>query len=109
VPYSLPDVPEVTVAELVANDEEGSLLLLDVREMEEWLAGHIPGSVHIPLGEVALRIGELDPDRPVVAICHSGVRSLYAVDILLKSGFRNARSLTGGIIAWAEEGQPLAH
>jgi len=107
VSYSLPDVPEVTVAQLVRSLEPGSVQLVDVRELDEWLEGHISGSLHIPLGEVPSRTSELDPELLVVAICHSGVRSLYAADFLMRSGFRDARSLAGGIVAWAEAGQAL--
>lgn len=81
--------------------------MVDVRENDEWQAGHIPGSVHIPLSHLTARVAELDPGTTVVAICHSGVRSLYAAEILRRAGFRDARSLSGGIVAWAEAGQAL--
>jgi rhodanese-related sulfurtransferase len=107
MPYTLPDVPEITVADLVREIAAGGMQIVDVREDDEWQAGRIPASIHIPLGQVSARSAELNPDEPVVAICHSGVRSLYAVDILQKAGFSEARSLTGGIVAWVEAGQPL--
>lgn len=105
--YSLPDVPELTVAEFLRDLAGKDVQLLDVREMDEWQAGHILGSVHIPLAEVAARLVELDSGMPAIAICHSGMRSLYAADILKGAGFRDARSLTGGIESWVEAGQPL--
>lgn len=108
MPYSLPDAPEITVAELEGFLASADVQLLDVREMDEWQSGHIPGSVHIPLGAVATRSAELNPGIPVVAICHSGVRSLYAADFLIRAGYQDARSLAGGIVAWVEAGQPLA-
>jgi rhodanese-related sulfurtransferase len=106
--YSLPDVPEISVAEFMRDFAARDVQLLDVREMDEWQAGHIQGSVHIPLAEVSSRIADLDHETPVIAICHSGVRSLYAADILQRAGFRDARSLAGGIASWAEAGQPVA-
>jgi rhodanese-related sulfurtransferase len=107
MPYSLPDVPEITVAEFVGAFAPRDVQLLDVREMDEWRAGHIADSFHIPLAEVAMRTADLDPGKPVIAVCHSGVRSLYAADILRKAGFRDARSLVGGIVAWVEAGQTI--
>lgn len=107
MPYSLPDVPEINVAELIQDFVTGDVLLLDVREIAEWQAGHISGSVHIPLADVAAQIAELDSGKTVIAICHSGVRSLFAADILKQAGFQDARSLTGGVMAWVEAGQHL--
>jgi len=79
---------------------------VDVREPVEWVDGHIPGAIHIPLGEVWERAGELDRTRPVVTICRSGQRNLYAVDMLLQQGFSEVASLNGGMIAWNAAGQP---
>lgn len=102
-----PNVPEITVADLVRSMPTVRAQLLDVREDDEWQAGRIQGSVHIPLGDVAARYRELDPARPVVAICRSGVRSLYATEILLQAGFHDVQSLNGGILAWEDAGHTL--
>lgn len=104
---ALPDVPEISVDQLVRERAGSSVQVVDVREAEEWAAGHIPGSVLIPMGDIAARQRELDPDVPVVTVCRSGQRSLYSAEELLQAGFRDVKSLAGGVIAWAEAGQPL--
>ena len=60
--------------------------VLDVREGDEWTAGRIAGAVHIPLGELARRMGELDPSRPVVTVCRSGGRAGKAAKSLSRAG-----------------------
>lgn len=98
---------EVSPAEL-KRELTGGLapLLLDVREGYEWEIGHIEGARHMPLGDLARRLGELDPHGRIVTYCHHGMRSLQAAEILLSSGFSNVRSLEGGIDAWAQEVDP---
>jgi len=80
--------------------------LVDVREPFEWQICHIPGSVLIPLADLPARLGELKGDAPVVAICHTGRRSLDAARFLRSRGFADARSLNGGVALWAEEVDP---
>ncbi|TMC79081.1 MAG: rhodanese-like domain-containing protein [Chloroflexi bacterium] len=82
------------------------LHLLDVREQDEWDAGHIEGAQHIPLGELGARVGEVPKDRVVVAVCRSGSRSDRAAKGLRASGFE-AENLEGGVTAWARSGLPL--
>ena len=106
-PFEGKNLPEATVAEAVAAKESGSHQIVDVREQEEWDAYRIPGSVFIPLGQLVQRAGELDPGKPIIAYCKSGVRSLYAVEMLQASGRHDVASLSGGIVAWYEAGQPL--
>ena len=105
----LPDAPEVTVEEFLRENVGAVAQIVDVRERDEWDAGRMPGSVLIPMGEVASRMGELDPRRPVVTVCRSGRRSLYSADELLGAGFRDVKSLAGGMIAWVEAGQPVEY
>jgi adenylyltransferase/sulfurtransferase len=81
-------------------------ILLDVREPAEASFVSLPGSVLIPLGELPGRIGELDPQAPVVVYCHHGVRSGRALALLERSGFTHARHLTGGIDAYAVQVDP---
>lgn len=81
-------------------------LLLDVREDYEWDAGHVAGAVHIPLGQMTERAGELPSSRQVVVICRSGVRSAQAAAFLTASGF-DAVNLAGGMRAWAAAGLPF--
>jgi adenylyltransferase/sulfurtransferase len=98
---------EVPAADLRAERERNEhLLLLDVREPFEWEITHIEGARLIPLGELPARLRELDGHADIVAYCHSGVRSVRAVEILRAAGFARARSLRGGINAWAAEVEP---
>lgn len=95
-------VPEVVPTEVAALLDSGAALL-DVRETDEWQAGHAPDARFIPLGELATRTGELARDRRVVAICRSGGRSERATRFLVDQGF-DAVNLTGGMRAWAASG-----
>ena len=78
-------------------------LLLDVREPAEWRAGHAPGALHIPLGELEDRLRDLPRDQTVVVACRSGGRSARATTVLTRSGF-HALNLDGGMRAWASVG-----
>jgi rhodanese-related sulfurtransferase len=81
-------------------------LVLDVRHPHEWEAGHIEGSVHLPLDQLGIRLGEVATDRPVVAVCRSGPRSVLAATYLRGQG-RQVDHLEGGVTAWVEAGLPL--
>ncbi|HKC90364.1 MAG TPA: rhodanese-like domain-containing protein [Candidatus Limnocylindria bacterium] len=80
--------------------------LLDVREQDEWDAGHIEGAQHIPLGELGSRLAEVPRERVVVAVCRSGSRSDRAAKGLRMSGFQ-AENLDGGVTAWSRAGLAL--
>jgi rhodanese-related sulfurtransferase len=80
--------------------------LLDVREDDEWQAGHIDGAQHIPLGELGERLSELPSGRSIVAVCRSGGRSGNAVRGLRQLGY-DAENLDGGVTAWTRAGLPL--
>ncbi|NEK95153.1 rhodanese-like domain-containing protein [Modestobacter muralis] len=97
----LPDIDAATAAALVG---AGKAVLVDVREPGEWVAGHAPEAVHIPLGE--LRADSVPGDLPVVAICRSGNRSGKAADALAAAG-RPVHNVTGGMKAWAAAGQSV--
>lgn len=99
--------PETNVAETERVWRANEAQLVDVREPREWTDGHIPGSIHIPLGDLVGRAGELDKSLPVVAICRSGRRSLTATDALLELGFAQVASMQGGMIAWSNAGLPV--
>lgn len=81
-------------------------LLLDVRESEELEICRLAGVTHIPLGELALRARELDPLRPVVCICHHGIRSGNAAAYLERLGFEQVANLQGGMERWALDVDP---
>jgi adenylyltransferase/sulfurtransferase len=81
-------------------------LLVDVREPYEFNAGHLPGSRHIPLGELPRRLGEIPKDSAPVFICRSGARSLAACSMALAAGIAAPANLEGGLHAWAREVDP---
>ena len=96
--------PEIDIAKLAARRESG--ILVDVREPDEYVAGHVPGAVLIPMGQLANRMGEIDKTSPVFVICASGNRSSAMTDLLRAAGF-DAVSVAGGTGAWERSGRPL--
>jgi rhodanese-related sulfurtransferase len=99
------EVPEIEVAE-AARRVDGDAILLDVRESDEWDAGRVDGALHIPLGQLAARQGEVPSDRVLVVVCRSGVRSARAAAALLAADY-DAVNLAGGMKAWAAAGLPV--
>jgi len=81
-------------------------VIVDVREDSEWNEQHIPGAIHIPLGQLNERLAELKQykDSPVITQCRSGGRSAQAVDVLTSAGFSKVYNMEGGIIAWDKAG-----
>ena len=92
---------QIRPAELTAALRRDNAQLVDVRARDEWESGHIPGSLHIPLGHLERRVDELDPARPVVLTCQSGSRSAIAASLLKAQGFRDVANLRGGLSAWS--------
>ncbi len=88
--------------------DAGEALLVDVRELNEWHAGHIAGATHIPLGTIASRATMLPNDREILVICRTGNRSAMAQERLAQSGFTNVTNVEGGVTAWVEHGFPVA-
>ncbi|NSL88927.1 HesA/MoeB/ThiF family protein [Chitinophaga solisilvae] len=80
---------------------DDNLLLLDVREDDEWQICHIPQALHIPMGQVLQRVQSLQPEKPVAVICHHGMRSRAVGQRLAELGFRQVYNVEGGIHAWA--------
>ena len=97
--------PAVTAEEGHQLVEEGALLL-DVREDDEWQAGHAPAAHHIPLGQVMGAVDDLPRDRRIVAICRVGGRSENATIALRQAGL-DVVNLAGGMHAWAASGLPI--
>ena len=99
-------IPEITPAEFVARRQRGDVLtLLDVREAWELGVASVPAVqqvVHIPMGEVADRLGELDKSQEVAVLCRSGRRSLEVAKFLQQNGFRTV-NVAGGILAWSRD------
>jgi rhodanese-related sulfurtransferase len=81
--------------------------LIDVREDDEWLAGHAPGAVHLPMMEVPARLDEIPEQGDVLIVCRSGHRSGEVVGYLLGRGFEHVRNVSDGMIGWAAAGRPL--
>ncbi|YAL83393.1 rhodanese-like domain-containing protein [Dermacoccaceae bacterium W4C1] len=96
------------MADITPKELADDAVLLDVREQDEWDAGHAPGAVHIPLAELPARIGELpETDKELPVICRSGGRSARAVAWLEQQGY-DVVNVDGGMRLWAEGGKPLA-
>ena len=102
------DAPQLEVsAEHTAGAlADGTAQVVDVREAYERAAGHIAGSRHIALGDLAAEAESLDRDRPVILQCHVGSRSLMAAQAFRQAGF-DAYSMAGGLEQWEQEGRPL--
>jgi rhodanese-related sulfurtransferase len=103
------DVNTISVHELKRRlEEDSNLCLIDVREPHEWEEIRIPGAMHIPKGELPLRIEHNIPERghPIYLHCKGGVRSLDAAQSLTALGYREVYSIDGGIAAWEYSGYP---
>lgn len=96
--------PEISFDTYVATRDDA--LTLDVREQGEYVAGHVPGALLVPMSRLANRLGELDKSRRIHVICASGNRSLAMADLLVASGF-DAVSVAGGTQAWISSGRPV--
>jgi rhodanese-related sulfurtransferase len=94
-------LPTVTAPEV----PDGAIVL-DVREDDEWEAGHIAGSTHVPLSELPGRIGDIPVTDPLVVVCRVGGRSAQVTAWLAGQG-RDAANLAGGLEAWTQAGRPL--
>ena len=105
--YSFAGVWEIEPLGL--EEHQGGVQVLDVREPDEFTGplGHIKDAVLIPLGELADRAGELERDRPIVAVCRAGSRSAQATVILQQAGFADIANLAGGMLRWRAEGHPV--
>lgn len=91
------------VSEIAPDD---GIELIDVRQGEEFEAGHIEGARHIELGQLSARAGEVDRDRKVVFYCRSGTRSAMATEAFTEAGY-DVQNMEGGLIAWVESQLPL--
>ena len=98
----VPDVAPEDAVELV----EAGALLLDVREPDEWQAGHAPGAMHVPMREIPARVEDLSTDRRIVAICRSGARSRTVAEALVGAGF-DVVNVGGGMRAWEAADLPI--
>jgi rhodanese-related sulfurtransferase len=98
----VPSAPSVP-----ANEVADDAFLLDVREPDEYAAGHAPGAHHVPMMEIPARLADVPTDDDVVVVCRSGGRSGQVVSYLQANGWENVRNLAGGMQDWARAGRPV--
>ena len=98
------DIPEIDVTQLAALRETG-VPLIDVREDDEYAEAHVPGAVHIPLGEIPDRVAEVPTEGTIYIICAVGGRSAKAAQHLREHGL-DAVNVAGGTRAWIDAGFP---
>ncbi len=104
------EIPEVSVDETKsALEKKSDVVLLDVREREEWTASRIPGAVHLSRGYLELKIEQMVPDKAthIICQCGGGTRSLLAAKALKELGYKNVSSMAGGFREWCESGCPV--
>ncbi|MDD2760836.1 MAG: rhodanese-like domain-containing protein [Methylomonas sp.] len=95
-------ITQMTVQQLQQRLENAErLVLLDVREPNEFAFAHIQGSLHIPLRQLPERVDELDQEQDILVLCHHGMRSQQACLFLEQAGFNRLYNLKGGIDAWS--------
>ena len=97
--------PEIDVDQL-ASAAERRASVIDVREPQEYVAGHVPGAELVPMGKLPSRMTTIDRDRPVYVVCASGNRSAAMTDFLIAKGY-DAYSVAGGTAAWSQAGRPV--
>jgi rhodanese-related sulfurtransferase len=99
------EVAQAQIAD-VPTTFDGSVVLLDVREDDEWQRGHAPGAQHIPMGQVPSRLGEIDADAKLFVVCQAGGRSQRVAQYLARNGYTPV-NVSGGMQAWAGAGRPV--
>jgi rhodanese-related sulfurtransferase len=99
---------EISPTDAAAKLKSGEALIIDVREKDEWDEKHIPDAIHISRGTIELDVEEKVPDKNAMIICHcgGGGRSALATESLQKMGYKNVRSMAGGLKAWKATGLP---
>ncbi|MFJ3047434.1 rhodanese-like domain-containing protein [Herbaspirillum chlorophenolicum] len=109
VPYLQQRGNKLTLLQATQMINQGKTLVLDVRDSEQFAAGHLRDARNIPLKELPQRISELDKlkGRPVIVVCQNGTQAMKAEASLKKAGFTDVYGLNGGIAAWTSQGLPL--
>ena len=97
---------ELTPQAVAALRDTTDIQIIDVREPWEHELCHIEGTLHIPMGQIPARLAELASDRPLIVLCHHGMRSLQVAHYLLSQGYQDVTNLSGGIDAWARDVDP---
>lgn len=110
VPWAMlatnPVVSEINIDALETRPSDA--VVLDVREPQEYQHGHVPGAINIPQADLASRLDEVPRDRPVMIICHSGMRSFRAAQFLNQMGINQVANIKGGTAAWRKAGKAVA-
>jgi rhodanese-related sulfurtransferase len=101
------DIDIAEFQEQFANNAAADYALIDVREVEEFEQGHIPGAINIPMNTVPARVGEITTEKPVVLVCARGSRSEMVAEFLTGQGYRQLYNLTDGTLGWMMRGLPL--
>src|ERR1700730_5169186 len=101
-------ITEISPEEAAAKLQNREAVVIDVRDKDEWDEEHIPHAIHLSRGTIELDIEEKVPDPNAVVICHcgGGGRSALATESLQKMGYKNVRSMAGGLKAWKAAGLP---
>jgi rhodanese-related sulfurtransferase len=105
-PTTQPDAPEVDIESFAEAHAQGAAVL-DVRESDEYIDAHIPGAVHIPLGELGSRLQELPAERPLYIVCATGSRSMMAATALRNQAGVEAVNVAGGVKGWMASGRDI--
>ena len=95
------------LAERLANGGNDAPLVIDVRQLNEYAAGHVPGAWHIAAGSLEDRLADLPRDRPIATMCASGYRSSVAASLLKRAGFRDVAWVASGLPAWRAQGHEV--
>ncbi len=98
-------VPQADISSVPPTFDE-TVILLDVREDDEWQRGHAPGALHIPMGQIPARIAEIDSAATLYVVCQAGGRSQRVAQYLAQNGYAPI-NLSGGMLAWAGAGRPV--
>jgi len=101
-------ITEISPQDAAAKSRSSEAVIVDVREKDEWDEEHIPDAMHMSRGTIELDIEEKVPDGNAMIICHcgGGGRSALAAESLQKMGYKNVRSMAGGLKAWRAAGLP---
>ena len=102
-------VAQTSASHIAARVKSGDVAVIDVRNASEWAHGHLPGALHIPVGHLAERLGEIPRGRPVVVQCQGGTRSAIAASVLLAHGVSDVINLRGGYDEWRREALPVVN
>ena len=101
-------ITEISPREAAEKSKSGEAVIIDVREKDEWDEGHIPDAIHMSRGTIELDVEEKVPDTNATIICHcgGGGRSALAAESLQRMGYKNVRSMAGGLKAWKAAALP---